>query len=74
MGAIWRYPYIARWLHKKTTLDVERYISATKGLGVEALNAKERYSINCLFFRKELWNEIGSKFDDTDDELLLQKY
>lgn len=73
-GTIWRYAYIARWLHHKTTLNVDDYIEATKSQGLETLNSKERYSINCLLFKKTHWDNIRVDFKDTDDELLWQKY
>lgn len=73
-GTIWRYPYIARWLHKQTTLNVENFVNSTSNLGYEKLNSKERYSINCLLFKKNFWDDIRGRLADTDDELLCQKY
>ncbi|MDO5776357.1 MAG: hypothetical protein Q4P22_07020 [Eubacteriales bacterium] len=75
-GTIWRYPYIARWLHNKTTMQPERYIEFAEGLEQKAVNNKERYSINCLLFEKKLWTEEISKVepDSIDDEHLLHTY
>jgi len=74
-GTTWRIPYISRWLHKKTTLHPEQYIAMTKELpDVEC--SIERYSINCMLFRKEYWNDIYNKDDvyNSDDEHLSAVY
>lgn len=71
-GTIWRYPYLARWIHSFTTMQPNVYIEQTRKLGVDEINVSERYSINCIFFKKELWNEIGD--GGNDDELMVQKY
>ncbi len=75
-GTIWGYPYIARWLHEKTTLNPEWYVSFSSKLGIEEVNNKERYSINCLLFEKKIWTEKLSEIEPscTDDEHLLQAY
>ncbi len=71
-GTIWRYAYIARWLHEKTTLHPKEFIQSTVGKGYEEIFSKERYSINCMLFEKDLWFKI---FDgDTNDEGMFQKY
>lgn len=71
-GTIWRIAYFSRWLHEKTTLNPEAFIEATKDLGYATVSNKERYSINCIFFNKALWNEIYD--GGNDDELMLQKF
>ena len=71
-GTVWRYPYLARWVHSLTTLRPDAYIERTKNLGIEEINVAERYSINCLFFEKKMWNEISD--GSNDDELMVQKY
>jgi hypothetical protein len=71
-GTVWRYPYIARWIHQKTTLNPLKFIKATENLGIEEINTRERYSINCLLFKKELWYEISN--GGFDDELMLQQF
>lgn len=75
-GTIWRYPYIARWLHKKTTLDPEKYVNLTSRFSIDMVNNKERYSINCLLFEKSLWTKELPLIDpkNTDDEHLLHAY
>jgi hypothetical protein len=75
-GTVWRYPYIARWLHEKTTLNPQWYIDFASKLKIEPVNNKERYSINCLIFEKKLWLEELSPVEpkSTDDEHLLQAY
>lgn len=75
-GTIWRYPYIARWLHKNTTLQPEEYLKLSSKLGEEEVNNKERYSINCLLFDKKLWTDELSNVEEdcVDDEHLLHAY
>ena len=75
-GTIWRYPYIARWLHRETSLRPEQYIKLSEGLGRADVNNKERYSINCVLFEKKLWTEEIPKADpeSADDEHLLHAY
>ena len=71
-GTIWRYAYIARWLHENTTLVPEKFIAATRNGKLEEINYLERYSINVLLFEKILWDKIGD--GGVDDESMLQKY
>lgn len=71
-GTIWRLPYIARWLHKNTTMQPERYISMAQKLGFAEIDARKRYSINCMLFKKTLWEAIFDGGDD--DELMAHKY
>ncbi len=75
-GTIWRYPFIARWLHEKTTLNPDWYINFSSKLKIEPVNNKERYSINCLLFEKKIWlNELTPvEPKSTDDEHLLHAY
>ena len=75
-GTIWQYPYITRWLHRKTTLQPEKYVKFASTLGIAEVNNKERYSINCLLFRKNLWlNELSLVEPNcADDEHLLHAY
>jgi hypothetical protein len=71
-GTIWAYPHIARWLHERTTLNPDHFISSTKNLTTKEVPSEDRYSIGCILFRKELW----AKIDDggTDDEHMLHQY
>jgi len=68
-GTIWRYSYIARWLHENTTLKPDYYIGMTSFLGDTEL-PDERYSINCMLFKKQYWNDIGNASMSDDDEHL----
>ncbi len=71
-GTIWRLPYVARWLHEKTTMRPEYYIGISKEYGVTEVDARERYSINCMLFNKDLWDAIDS--GDSDDEHMIHVY
>lgn len=75
-GTIWGYPHIARWVHEKTTLQPEWYVKFSSSLGKEEVNNKERYSINCLLFKKEIWTKELSPVEPhcVDDEHLLQAF
>ncbi len=65
-GTIMRYPYIARWLHENTTLNVEEYIKNCGNRDNFEFNSEDRMSINCILFKKEFWNivEDASPFED----------
>ncbi|MCR5266842.1 MAG: hypothetical protein K6E29_09675 [Cyanobacteria bacterium RUI128] len=71
-GTIWRNPYISRWLHEKTSLQPQKFISKTKNLGYKEVDETKRYSINVIFFKKELWNDIDIGF--SDDEHMFREY
>lgn len=71
-GTIWSYPYIARWLHRHTTFEPDRFVQATRALSDTLVPPTERYSIGCILFRKPLWAEIDS--GSNDDEHMLQRH
>lgn len=71
-GTIWAYPYVARWLHARTTLEPDRFIAATRDLSNVEVPNQERYSIGCILFRKELWPRIDD--GGSDDEHMLHQY
>ena len=70
-GTVWRNPHISRWLHENTTFNPEKFIELTKNQGYKEANSNQRYSINCILFKKELWNTIE---DGTDDEMGFFNY
>ena len=74
-GTCWRYAYMARWIHDKTTLDVENWIQKIKTCKDELFDNKIRYSINCMFFEKEYWNSLddGTNDDETSVHLTAMK-
>lgn len=65
-GTIMRYPYIARWLHEQTTLDINNYINKCGFKDNFEFNSDERMSINCILFKKNFWNivEDSSPYED----------
>ncbi len=65
-GTIWRNPYMSRWLHEQSTMKPDAFIQATTGKEYEEVSNKERYSINCMFFKRDFWNQID--IGHTDDE------
>lgn len=71
-GTIWRNPYLSRWLHEKTTLNADIFIKRTQNLKDIFVNHKVRYSINCMLFEKNFWNDID--IGDLDDEHQCFKY
>jgi hypothetical protein len=71
-GTIWAAPHLARWLHERTTLVPDRFIAATLGLEPVAVPGAERYSINCILFRRELWGTIAD--GSNDDEHMLHEH
>lgn len=71
-GTVWQLPYLARWIHKKTTLLPDSYIEMCNKWPVVKLRNK-RYSINVMLFDKDFWNRIDNGRSD-DDELLSEQY
>jgi hypothetical protein len=71
-GTIWGLPYLARWLHTKTTLQPDAFIKAVEKLSDAEVPASRRYSIGCILFRKALWATIGS--GKADDEGMMFEY
>jgi hypothetical protein len=71
-GTIWGYPHIARWLHERTTLQPDAFIAATQGLEQCDVPSQSRYSIGCILFRKQLWNEIDD--GGNDDEHMMHMH
>lgn len=74
-GTIWRYSYIARWLHERTSLMPDWYIQAVRGLP-DIMLGDRRYSINCMLFKKSFWSDIWDadcEFPD-DDEYMSEQY
>lgn len=71
-GSVWAVPHYARWIHQYTTLKPADFIKVTKGLGYKEVNNQERYSINCMLFKREFWNDID--IGHTDDEYQTYKY
>jgi len=65
-GTIWGYAHIARWLHERTTLQPEKFIAATSGLAPVEIPNQDRYSINCILFRRRSWDEIDDGGDDDE--------
>ena len=74
-GTIWKLAYVARWIHQETTLQPEKYINATVGRGVVEVNNEDRYSINCMLFKKDFWNkiDIGSSDDEHQTHVYCKK-
>ena len=71
-GTIWGYPYMARWLHEKTTLQPDRFVEGVRGLSDTEVSAAHRYSIGCILFESSLWSKI--KDDSGDDEAMMLRY
>ena len=72
-GTVWAQPHVARWLHEVSTLAPDSLIAATAAGGPAELPPNERFSINCILFRRDLWGRIADG-DHADDEQLLHQY
>lgn len=68
-GTVWQFPQLARWIHKETTMQPERYVDLVAGLPVVEMNTSMRYSINVMYFHRDLWEACGN--GGTDDEGML---
>lgn len=65
-GTVWQFPHLARWIHQKTSMQPEIFIEKTKSLSPKTIDNQLRYSIGCMFFRKEMWAKVynGSITDE----------
>ncbi len=57
-GTIMRYPYIARWLHTHTTLNVPEYVNKCTHQADFEFDSEQRMSINCILFKRDFWNIV----------------
>lgn len=74
-GTIWQYPYLAKWCHTWTTLNLNSYIDKTKDLPSKIISPQTHYSIGCIFFEKNFWDKIGPINNKTNfDELSIHLY
>lgn len=73
-GTVWRYPYLAWWIHQWTSLLPENMVATTAGLGLKEIPLETHYSIGCIFLKRSLWLSLEEgRQQDTFDELLLQR-
>ncbi|RFM34938.1 hypothetical protein [Chitinophaga silvisoli] len=71
-GTLWHYPYIARWVHQWTSLDLPRFIDITHPLPVKEIPLSVYYSIGCMLFEKEFWlSFVPEDFNSTTDEMIV---
>lgn len=71
-GTVWQFPHLARWIHKETTLQPERYVALTQALGEAEFDLTIRYSINVMLFHRDLWAAVD--LGGSDDEEMLNRY
>lgn len=74
-GSVWKYPYLAWWLHQWTSLCPNDFINKTINLGVKEIPENIHYSIGCIFFEKTFWQqpEIPKEKEEAFDELMLHQ-
>lgn len=72
-GSVWKYPYLAWWLHQWTSLCPNEFINKTTNLGIKEIPEYIHYSIGCIFFEKIFWLqlEIPEEQESAFDELML---
>ncbi|MGE8557197.1 MAG: hypothetical protein ACN6NU_01815 [Acinetobacter sp.] len=74
-GTVWQYPYLAKWCHEWTLLDIDNYLDKTKNLIDQEIPLKTHYSIGCIFFRKQLWLDVAEINKVVNfDELAIHMY
>lgn len=71
-GTVWQFPQLARWIHKETTLQPDRFTEMTRDLTETRFDPTMRYSINVMLFHRDLWAEMGD--GGTDDEQMVNLY
>ncbi len=62
-----RYPYIARWLHMHTTLNVPEYVNKCSNQADFCFDPEQRMSINCILFKKGFWNVVENASPHEDE-------
>lgn len=70
-GSVWRYPYMGRWIHEKTTLNADEWIESISQEPDVVFDNTIRYSINCMFFEKSYWDILDD--GTNDDERAVHK-
>lgn len=74
-GTVWQYPYLAKWCHEWTTLDLQQYIAKTEHLSSKEIHPNTHYSIGCIFFKKQLWHDVEEINKLVNfDELAIHRY
>lgn len=74
-GTVWQYPYLAKWCHEWTTLDLKQYIAKTEHLSTKEIHPNTHYSIGCIFFKKQLWHDVEEINKLVNfDELAIHRY
>jgi hypothetical protein len=74
-GTVWQYPYVAKWIHSWTSLEIPKFIEKTSNLNIEEIPLKTHYSIGCMYFEKKLWSSLEPIEEGTTfDEMLINKY
>lgn len=71
-GTVWQFPQLARWIHEETTLQPDRFVQMVAGLGEVQFDPSVRYSINVMYFHRDLWAAIDT--GGADDEEMLNIY
>lgn len=77
-GTVWQFPYLAKWCHQWTLLDIENFIKKTEGHSLKEIPLNTHYSIGCIFFQKDFWaalQEINqtTQFDERSVHLYCQR-
>lgn len=71
-GTVWQFPQLARWIHEETTLQPDRYAKMVSKLGEVQLDPSIRYSINVMYFHRDLWAAVDH--GGIDDEEMFNIY
>lgn len=72
-GTVWKYPYLARWIHQWTTLSLDDFVKRTSKLSSKEIPLDIHYSIGCILSNKMLWKRINGK-ENIFDEGLIHSY
>lgn len=71
-GTLWHYPYVARWVHQWTSLDLPQFINTTQHLPLKEIPLSVYYSIGCMLFEKDFWlSFVPEDFNSTTDEMIV---
>lgn len=73
-GTLWQYPYLGWWIHGWTSCQIQEFVAKTLELTIKEIPQDTYYSIGCLFFKKQFWNELDpAHYKTSFDEMLIHE-
>ncbi len=74
-GTIWQYPFIARWVHEWTSLQIADFMQKVESLQVKQIAADTYYSIGCILSEKKFWLALDAEaYSSKIDEKIIHNH